>query len=68
MLQASYDGIPTDKKIFFLLVLARNQELPEELRQLCAVLLRRLFTTHFEFAWGQVRSFGYLVDGELNWF
>jgi len=52
--EASYDGIPADKKVFFLLALIRNETVPEELRQLCAVLLRRVFVNHFDFAWGQL--------------
>ncbi len=52
--QANYDTIPADKKVFFLLALIRNNQAPEELRSLCAVLLRRLLTAHFEFVWNAV--------------
>ncbi|CAL8124033.1 unnamed protein product [Orchesella dallaii] len=49
--EASYDGIPADRKVFFLLAIIRNVGVPEDLRSLCTVLLRRLLTTHFEFVW-----------------
>lgn len=53
--EASYEQIAPEKKVFFLLTFMRNEGAPEELRQLCAVMLRRLLTTQFDYVWSRVR-------------
>ena len=53
--QESYEGLPIEQKVNILLgAIANVAEIPEEGRQLAAVMLRRLFSSEFEEFFGKV--------------
>lgn len=45
--QEAYNNLPVESKVTFLLSSVHNAGIEEELRQMAAVLLRRLFTAEF---------------------
>lgn len=45
--QEAYNNLPVESKVTFLLSSVHNAGMEEELRQMAAVLLRRLFTAEF---------------------
>lgn len=46
-LQEAYNNLPVESKVTFLLSSVQNAAMGEELRQMAAVLLRRLFSAEF---------------------
>jgi hypothetical protein len=46
-LQDLYNNLPVETKVTYLLSSVHNAAMEEELRQMAAVLLRRLFSTEF---------------------
>jgi hypothetical protein len=46
-LQEAYNNLPVESKVTFLLNSVHDAGMEEELRQMAAVLLRRLFTAEF---------------------
>lgn len=46
-LQEAYNNLPVESKVTFLLSSVHNASMGEELRQMAAVLLRRLFSAEF---------------------
>ena len=55
--QESYEGLPIEQKVNILLgAISNAAEIPEEGRQLSAVMLRRLFSSEFDEFFGKVST------------
>lgn len=56
-LQELYNNLPVETKVTYLLSSLHNAAMEEELRQMAAVLLRRLFSTEFMEFFPKVRTY-----------